>query len=51
MIAIVDYGVGNLASIQNMLKKIGGPAVRIDGNNPRLFANCIEHLNNDNELL
>jgi len=27
MIAIVDYGVGNLASIANMLKKIGEPAV------------------------
>jgi glutamine amidotransferase len=28
MIAIVDYGLGNLGSIVNMLKKIGAPAVR-----------------------
>jgi imidazole glycerol-phosphate synthase subunit HisH len=27
MIAIVDYGMGNLGSIQNMLKKIGAEAV------------------------
>ena len=27
MIAIVDYGVGNLASIKNMLNKIGEEAV------------------------
>lgn len=27
MIAIVDYGMGNLGSIANMLKKIGAPAV------------------------
>jgi glutamine amidotransferase len=27
MITIVDYGMGNLGSIQNMLKKIGAPAV------------------------
>jgi imidazole glycerol-phosphate synthase subunit HisH len=27
MIAIIDYGVGNLASIQNMLKKIGSVGV------------------------
>ena len=26
MIAIVDYGLGNLGSIQNMLKKLGHPA-------------------------
>jgi len=26
MIVIVDYGMGNLGSIANMLKKIGGPA-------------------------
>ena len=26
MVAIVNYGVGNLASIQNMLKKIGAPS-------------------------
>lgn len=26
MLVIVDYGVGNLASIQNMLKKIGAPS-------------------------
>ena len=27
MIAIIDYGMGNLGSIQNMLKKIGVPSV------------------------
>lgn len=27
MIAIADYGVGNLGSIANMLKKVGAPAV------------------------
>jgi glutamine amidotransferase len=27
MLTIVDYGVGNLASIQNMLKKLGVPSV------------------------
>jgi glutamine amidotransferase len=27
MIAIVDYGVGNLASVKNMIKKAGGKAV------------------------
>jgi imidazole glycerol-phosphate synthase subunit HisH len=27
MLTIVDYGVGNLASIQNMLKKIGVPSL------------------------
>jgi glutamine amidotransferase len=27
MIAILDYGVGNLGSIQNMLKKIGKPSI------------------------
>lgn len=26
MLAIIDYGVGNLASIENMLKKLGCPA-------------------------
>ena len=25
MIAIIDYGMGNVGSIQNMLKKIGAP--------------------------
>jgi glutamine amidotransferase len=28
VIAIVDYGLGNLGSIVNMLKKLGAPAVR-----------------------
>ena len=28
MIAIIDYGLGNLGSIVNMLKKLGAPAVR-----------------------
>lgn len=32
MVTIVDYGVGNLASIQNMLKKIGARSV-ISSNN------------------
>jgi glutamine amidotransferase len=27
MIVIIDYGVGNLGSIQNMLKKIGSPSL------------------------
>lgn len=27
MITIVDYGVGNLASVQNMLKKVGVPSI------------------------
>jgi glutamine amidotransferase len=27
MITIVDYGMGNLGSIQNMLKKVGAPSV------------------------
>ena len=27
MLTIVDYGLGNLASIQNMLKKIGGESI------------------------
>jgi glutamine amidotransferase len=27
MIAIVDYGLGNLGSIQNMLRKIGSPSI------------------------
>lgn len=27
MVAIIDYGLGNLASIKNMLKKIGTPSV------------------------
>lgn len=27
MLTIVDYGVGNLASMQNMLKKIGVPSL------------------------
>ena len=29
MIAVVDYGMGNLGSIQNMLKKIGEKEVKI----------------------
>ena len=28
-IAIVDYGVGNVASVQNMLKKVGHNAVLV----------------------
>ena len=32
MIIIIDYGVGNLGSIQNMLKKIGCPDVIISKN-------------------
>jgi glutamine amidotransferase len=28
LIAIIDYGLGNLGSIVNMLKKLGAPAVR-----------------------
>lgn len=27
MITVTDYGVGNLASIQNMLRRLGHPAV------------------------
>jgi len=27
MVAIIDYGVGNLAAIRNMIKKIGGEAI------------------------
>ncbi len=27
MIAIIDYGIGNLASIENMVKKVGGKAI------------------------
>jgi len=27
MIIIIDYGVGNLGSILNMLKRIGEPAI------------------------
>ena len=27
MIAIVDYGMGNLGSIANMLKKVGAEAI------------------------
>ena len=27
MIAIIDYGMGNLGSIQNMLRKVGAEAV------------------------
>jgi glutamine amidotransferase len=27
MVTIIDYGLGNLASIQNMLKKIGGKSI------------------------
>ena len=27
MIAIIDYGMGNLGSIVNMIKKIGGKAI------------------------
>ena len=27
MIAIIDYGMGNLGSIQNMLKRIGAPSI------------------------
>ena len=26
MIGIVDYGMGNLASLQNMIRKVGGEA-------------------------
>ena len=29
MIVIVDYGMGNLGSILNMLKKIGAPAAKV----------------------
>ncbi len=32
MITIVNYGLGNLGSIENMLKKIGVPDVRISNN-------------------
>ena len=38
MIAIVDYGLGNLGSITNMLKKIGVPAV-VSGD-PTVLANA-----------
>jgi glutamine amidotransferase len=32
MIVVVDYGMGNLGSILNMLKKIGAPAAKVSSN-------------------
>lgn len=32
MIVIVDYGMGNLGSILNMLKKVGTPAAKVSSN-------------------
>ncbi len=32
MIVIVDYGMGNLGSILNMLKKVGAPAAKVSAN-------------------
>ncbi len=37
MIVIIDYGMGNLGSIFNMLKKIGAPA-EISGDPPKIFS-------------
>jgi len=31
MIVIIDYGVGNLASVQNMFRKVGVPDVHVSG--------------------
>jgi glutamine amidotransferase len=58
MLVIVDYGVGNLMSIQNMLKKAGVTA-KISGHLPEIadatklllpgmgaFDNCMERFNN-----
>ena len=39
MIVIVDYGMGNLASIQNMLKKVGAPSSQISSN-PEVIENA-----------
>lgn len=39
MIAIIDYGLGNLASVQNMFRKIGVKDVIITGN-PELIASA-----------
>jgi imidazole glycerol-phosphate synthase subunit HisH len=41
MITIVDYGVGNLASIKNMLKKIGSDAIISSKQDDILAANKI----------
>ena len=39
MIVIVDYGMGNLPSIQNMLKKVGAPSSQISSN-PEVIENA-----------
>lgn len=41
MIAVVDYGVGNLGSVLNMLKKIGRPGVAADTCETLAKANAI----------
>lgn len=42
MVTIIDYGLGNLASIQNMIKKIGGNAV---------ISSTAEEINNAQKLI
>jgi len=42
MVTIIDYGLGNLASIQNMIKKIGGNSV---------ISSSAEEINNAQKLI
>ncbi|MGN0170896.1 MAG: imidazole glycerol phosphate synthase subunit HisH [Lachnospiraceae bacterium] len=43
MIAVIDYGIGNLGSIENMLKKAGGEEV--------IYASCAEDLRKADKLI